>query len=67
MISEIEVRKTADVLIERFGTAAEQIAAQRADGARKNGDRENAELWTRISEAIRTPQKRNSIGTKRSS
>ena len=53
MTSELDMYRSAHVLIKQYGDAANFHAAQRADELLDQGDVEGAAVWRGILEAIR--------------
>ena len=48
MISDLDIRRTANVMIERYGDDAATEAADRADELFDEGDLEGCAVWKRI-------------------
>jgi len=56
VISEIDIYRAANLLIERHGADAEIGVARRADLMLERGDRDGQLVWQRIRRAIETLQ-----------
>ncbi len=56
MLSDIEIWRAANQLIERYGECAEFEAAQRADAMLENKDVEGQAAWKRILAAVKELQ-----------
>ena len=52
MLSELDIWRTAWVMMKRFGDGAALEAAQRADRLLEEGDRAGQAVWLRIVRAI---------------
>lgn len=52
MISEIDIRRTARIMIRRYGDTADLEACMRADELGGKGDRAGMRVWLRILSAI---------------
>jgi hypothetical protein len=52
MISEIDIWRTAGIMIKRYGDAADFEACVRADELGGKGDRAGMRVWLRILDAI---------------
>jgi hypothetical protein len=52
VIVDIDIWRAANLLIQRHGTDAEIVAAQRADEMLDRGDRDGQLVWMRIRRAI---------------
>jgi hypothetical protein len=52
MISEIDIWRAANLLIQQHGNVAEIIAAQRADLMFERADHEGQRVWLRIRRAV---------------
>lgn len=56
MPSELDIYRSASVLIEHHGQGAKLEAAKRADAMLAKGDMEGHSVWLRIAQAIDTLQ-----------
>ena len=52
-MEEVEIWRSAQVLVEHYGDAAEMAAAQRADKALVQGDYLGFEVWKQIASAAK--------------
>lgn len=52
MISEIDIRRTANIMIKRYGDTADFEACMRADEFAEKGDRAGMRVWLRVLDAI---------------
>lgn len=52
MISEIDIWRTAGIMIKRYGDTADIEACRRADELGGKGDRAGMRVWLRILDAI---------------
>jgi triphosphoribosyl-dephospho-CoA synthetase len=52
MIPDIDIWRSANVMIKRYGETAALEASMRADELMESGDMEGARVWMRIIEAI---------------
>ncbi len=57
MTSEIDIYRTASVLIRDYGDEADLVAAMRADSFLDDGDVEGLAVWKRVLEAIKEIQR----------
>ena len=57
MISDIEVWRSANVLLKTHGTNVDLVSAQRADELLAEGDVEGQLVWLRIIKAIKELQR----------
>ena len=59
MTSDLDIFRSASVLIREHGEAAALEAAQRADAMLEKGDMEGAAVWRRIVKAVEEIQRQN--------
>jgi hypothetical protein len=57
MISDLEIYRSAAVMIRQFGSDAAAQAAARARSMGEKGDREGQRVWQRIATAVRALQR----------
>ena len=53
MTSDLDIYRTAGVLIREHGDEADLVAAQRADEFLEKGDMEGSAVWRRVLKAIK--------------
>ena len=56
MISDIEIWRVANQLIEQYGDCAKFEATQRADALLQNGDMGGLSVWKRVRAAVKEMQ-----------
>ena len=56
MITEVDIYRTASVLIGQYGDEALLIAMNRVEGYRRIGNSKGMDVWRRIGDAIETLQ-----------
>ncbi len=59
MPSEIDIYRTANVLIHQHGEGAALEAAQRADAMLEKGDMAGAAVWRRVLKAVEEMQRKD--------
>jgi hypothetical protein len=52
VVSELEIWRAANLLLERYGDNATAEGTARADALAEAGEREGAAVWRRITEAV---------------
>ncbi len=57
MTSEIDIYRTANVLVKRYGEDAALEAAQRADAMLEKGCLDGQRIWTRVLAAVKEIQR----------
>ncbi len=57
MTSELDIYRTANLMVEQHGNQAELEAAQRADQLLDNGDMEGSATWRKVIKAIHELQR----------
>lgn len=57
MTSDLDIWRTANILVKQHGDDAEIVAAQRADELLDKGDLEGQRVWKRIVAAVRELQR----------
>lgn len=62
MVSDLDIYRSAQVLIRQHGEAAGFHAAQRVDALAEQGDREGQHVWKRILKAIEVLESREPDG-----
>jgi len=56
MVSDLDIYRAANLLIERHGTEAELVASHRANEMRARGDTDGQLVWRQIKRAIEALQ-----------
>ncbi len=57
MISELDIFRSADILVKRYGEGAAIEAAMRADAMLNKGDLDGCAVWKRIARAVEEVQR----------
>jgi hypothetical protein len=61
-MDELDIWRSANILVKRYGVEAVFIAAKRADALLEQGDMEGCGVWIRVTRAITERERQVSAG-----